>query len=664
MASFAPNTEVSSGREYDFKGAEPNLGIATAIKGVTRIAGDAIDAGYQLVVDDIQQRAFKGEDAIQQNLFATSDLAAAQSSTTNAGVARPEELVRGVGKMQQLKNAYTKGAITETDYLSSIDVLARKMRSRYGELWSKEIDDAVAGAVSNSANAYRRQLFQEWDANKSASDKAAEEEDKWKWSFVKENAPDLARNPDMIQNPGNYSRGQLLMEANRNKVPRQKAEDAMKEHQINKASGEDTRDNTLKNSKAIVAGYLNTFFDSATTAAMPAFKEKVAKYGEDGNFSPTEIQDLYTSWRTIVPEIEGGVKQIVLEQFPEMPEADKKELYAMGDAMNDFFGNMMTNPKGIGVLDFAGKMRDIAGDSVIQQLTKDNPDFASAIAIKNGMDKVGLGSYFDAQIGEKLTGSVKEPFKTKGSFIGGQILAGEANMNQFTQAVWENKGDSELMKSTLKFIKGAITSPESTPEGRRQAAAVLFSPENVAYMSPQMISPKLATEFFNELSTPEVQQAMIGMKESHPEAWVNYFDWTFDRGFKAVFASEISGTQGAGTILPDVVTKSMGLKYDSTKNQFTFRDPNTLARPTTIAENVAYKHAQDGARTATRLNRWIKRVEPLIKAESLDVNEQLLNMFKANGVEIDGKDNFLGRAASMIQRKYNEENPPEETPSP
>lgn len=676
MASFAPNTGVDPGTEYNFKGAEPNVAIGTLIGGAARIGDDAINAGYKIVKDDIEQRAYEGEDAIQQNLFSTSDLAAAQSSTTTAGIARPEDLTRGMGKMQQLKNAYSKGAITETDYLSSVDVLAKKLRSRYGNLWNKEIDDSVAGAVSNSANAYRRQLFQEWDANKSASDKAAEEEDKWKWSFVKENAPDLARNPDMIQNPGNYSRGQLLMEANRNKVPRQKAEDAMKEHQINKASGEDTRDNTLKNSKAIVAGYLNTFFDSATTAAMPAFKEKVSKYGEDGNFSPTEIQDLYTSWRTIVPEIEGGIKQIVLEQFPEMPEADKKELYAMGDAMNDFFGNMMTNPKGIGVLDFAGKMRDIAGDSVIQQLTKDNPDFASAIAIKNGMDKVGLGSYFDAQIGEKLTGSVKEPFKTKGSFIGGQILAGEANMNQFTQAVWENKGDPELMKSTLKFIKGAITSPESTPEGRRQAAAVLFSPENVAYMSPQMISPRLATEFFNELSTPEVQKEMIAMKKDSPETWVNYYDWIFDRGFNSVFASEINAVTKPDPIFGDIPLKKLNLKYDAGKNQFTYTDPSSLPSPKTGEEaaillpipyaiSVAVrKQIENGAVTATRLNRWIKRVEPLIKAEELDPKEQLLRMFEANGVPLEGKQNLLSSAAALIKKKYDEENPPEETPAP
>jgi len=103
LASFAPNTGVDPGREYDFKGAEPNLGLATLIKGAARISDDAINAGYKLVESDIEQRAIQGEDAIQQNLFATSDLAAAQSSTTNAGVAAPEELSRGVGKMQQLK---------------------------------------------------------------------------------------------------------------------------------------------------------------------------------------------------------------------------------------------------------------------------------------------------------------------------------------------------------------------------------------------------------------------------------------------------------------------------------------------------------------------------------------------------------------------------------
>jgi len=664
LASFAPNTGVDPGREYDFKGAEPNLGLATLIKGAARISDDAINAGYKLVESDIEQRAIQGEDAIQQNLFATSDLAAAQSSTTNAGVAAPEELSRGVGKMQQLKNAYTKGAITETDYLSSVDVLAKKLRSRYGNLWSKEIDNAVAGAVSNSANAYRRQLFQEWDSNKSAADKAAEEEDKWKWQFVKENSADLGRNPDMLSNPEKYSRGELLKEANRNKIPRQKAEDAMKEHSLNKAIGEDTRENSLKNGKTIVGSFLNTFFDSASTAAMPAFKEKVTKYGADGSFSPTEIQDLYTSWRTIVPEIEGGIKQIVLEQFADMPEADKKELYAMGDAMNDFFGNMMTNPKGIGVLDFAGKMRDIAGDAVIQQLFKENPDFASAAAIKNGMDKVGLGPYFDTAIGEKLTGSMSEPFKTKGSFIGGQILAGESNMNQFTQAVWENKGDPELMKSTMKFIKGAITSPESTPEGRRQAANVLFSPENVAYMSPQMISPRLATEFFNELSTPEVQKEMIAMKKDSPETWVNYYDWNFDRGFKAVFASEINAVTKSDPIFGDIALKKLNLKYDAGKNQFTYTDPSSLPAPKTGEEGAIRKQIEDGAVTAIRLNRWIKRVEPLIKAEELDPKEQLLRMFEANGVPLEGKGNLLGSAAAQIKKKYDEENPPEETPAP
>jgi hypothetical protein len=664
LASFAPNTEVSSGREYDFKGAEPNLGIATAIKGVTRIAGDAIDAGYQLVVDDIQQRAFKGEDAIQQNLFATSDLAAAQSSTTNAGVARPEELVRGVGKMQQLKNAYTKGAITETDYLSSIDVLARKMRSRYGELWSKEIDDAVAGAVSNSANAYRRQLFQEWDANKTASDKAAEEEDKWKWQFVKENAVDLSSFPDMLQNPNKYSRGDLIKASLRNRVPRQAVEDALKTHQANKASGEATDESTLKTAKSVVQGFLSTFYDSATTAAMPAFKEKVAKYGADGEYSKDEIQELFTSWRAIAPEIEGGIKQIVLDQFPEMPEASKKEVYAMGEAMNEFFSNMMTSPKGTGVLDFASKMRDIAGDEVIAQLTKGSPDFASAVALTNGMNKVGLGEFFKDDIGLKLKERTPDLFKTKGAFVGGQILAGEANMNEFTQLVWENQKNPKLLKETVDYIKRAIVSPKSTPEGRRHAAKVLFAPENVAYMSPEMVDPRLATEFFNELSTPEVQQTMIKLKDTDPQTWVNYYDWTFDRGFKAVFGSEINNVTKQDPLFGDQVSKGLDMKFDTNRNQFTFKDLKSMAPPKTAEELALRMQIEAGAVTALRLNRWIKRVEPLIKSEGLDPKEQLIDMFVANGVPIDGKQNLLGVAASMIKRKFDEENPPEETPAP
>ncbi len=642
MAKFNPDTGVDPGSQYDFKGAMPNQGFEVALKGSANAVGDFVQSMDTAVTTDINERARAGEESIQDNLFNTADLAVAQSSTTNAGVAEPEDLSRGFGKMQRLKNAYAKGAITESDYLSSIDVLTKSLRSRYGDKWANQIDSAVAGAVSNSANAYRRQLFQEWDAGKTAADKAREKESDRKYNLVKENMQYLYGRSDIIADPDQFGTNEIMHEIMKVKVPQTLTEQALTEFRLAKERGEVTDEDTLKVGKRLASSFLNTIVDQSGASINNTMMTMIQRAKADGTVDKAEKENILAYISSAQPHIEQGLNKLLMsDDFVTMRQKDKDEIVAMGGSVVKMYRDMIFDDK-TGLFAMTANRRAWAAEDAITKAMNLNPDLANTVVMKDAFDKLGMTDYAN-QLAEQYL--IKNPAGTDAPEfrLTGALLVGEKNLNEYIQAAWDAKGDGKKVVEVFKNLRDAVTSENTATKAKAQAASVLFAPENSEFMTSGMVDGALATRIYNELTTGEMVKTMSAMKGTDMVTWDNYYNWVFDPGFKAVFQYEIN------TVLPNA--NNVRLQFNSDTMTFSSKGTVTDPRSARSGQQAVTSEADNFVK---RMNIWIKKVTPILESNGDDVVYEINRIFEANGIaeaKDSEKQSFMQKALEAVVKE-------------
>lgn len=641
MAKFNPDTGVDPGREYDFRGAQANQAGEIALRGSASAVGGFIEAMDTAVTTDINERARAGEESIQDNLFNTADLAVAQSSTTNAGVAQPEDLTRGFGKMRRLKNAYAKGAITESDYLSSIDVLTKNLRNRYGDKWANQIDSAVAGAVSNSANAYRRQLFQEWDAGKTASDKAADRESDRKYQLVKENMDNLYGRSDIIADPDKFSTNEIMHEAMKVRVPRTLMDQQLTQYRLLEEQGKATDTDRLRTGKLMASAFLGTIVDKSGASVNNTMMTMIARAKEDQVVDKKEKEEILAYISSAQPHIEQGLNQMLLKEFPTMKQSDKDEIYAMGQSVVKMYRDMIFDDK-TGLFAMTSNRRAWAAEDAITKGMNLNPDLANTVSMMDAFKSIGMDDYANRLAENYLA---KNPANTDAPEfrITGALLVGEKNLNEYIQAAWDAKGDGKKVIEVFKNLRDAVTSDTTATKAKAQAASVLFAPENSEFMTSGMVDGAMATRIYNELTTGDMVQTMSAMKGTDMVTWDNYYNWVFDPGFKSVFQYEIN------TVLPNADT--VKLKFDSDTMSFSSQKMSSDTRAGRAGEISGQKETENFVK---RMNIWIKKVTPILESNGDDIVFEINRIFEANGIaesKDSEKQSFMQKALEAIVKE-------------
>lgn len=81
----------------------------------------------------------------------------------------PPDAQAGVDRVQQLKEAYAAGGLSQTMYDSQVQSTVQRMRAKYGDQWAPEIDAAVANINGSAANHLRRQVLTDLISAQTAS---------------------------------------------------------------------------------------------------------------------------------------------------------------------------------------------------------------------------------------------------------------------------------------------------------------------------------------------------------------------------------------------------------------------------------------------------------------------------------------------------------------
>lgn len=634
MASFSINTGVSSGREYDFKGAQVNDALGTLLGGSARAVGDVIEAEYKVVNQDIKEAARTQIEAGQESLFPAHDLAAAQSASVPGGIAPPEDLVRGFDKVAKYKNAYEKGALTESDFLANVDVTVRNLRTRYGHQWADEIDAAVGNAVSGSANAYRKQLFNEWDSKKSAADRAADKERTDKLNWVQQNS--IYLKPSSVQNWENMSMEELMLEANPLKISEQSVKNLSAALDLKKKQGEDTKETAEQLAGATIEHVVDTIVNGGELLAL----------GNKIRTSPGNNAEAKDQYMNYIGEARANLelelrKTLTRPEYSSLSKDTKDKYIQQGLEKLKIYEKMFDDTQyGLLALEDS-RLKAVTTDAMTKAM-QDDPELADNVTFYRAIDKMGLSIPLAETISKRFSDkegvflSMADGNAVKAA---GNILIGNKSLADTMRMISKAKADPKILGGTVRAIKDIVLHPKTDVETKGDIIKRLFDP-NDSIVSPELATSGLATALFNDFVNPSMVKSMIELKNSDNVAWTHYFDFVTDQSFNALFRNELA------TVSPEI-QKLNSIKFDPNKNQFTF----TPAKTEYNGMKVVNTWEKNTARTVQRLNYWIANVQPLIKAQygsDSNVTEEMIRLLEQSPLAAEGMYNGKGSFGGKI----------------
>lgn len=652
MASkiFNPETRVDSGKEYDFRGMEADRSFGTLLKGAANILDEGIKGGVRSVTQGIQQEAYAEEKNIQDNLFATEKVAAAQASTTAGGQAMPEDLTRGFKEAMRLKEGYMKGHIRESDYLANIDVLSKRMRSKYGLKWQNEIDDAIGAAMSTTANKFRKQLFSEWD--KDASD--ASENSKALRSLVNQYPEHYAAYPEMWQNPENYTREQHLAvigprEAEKWNVTQMRNVASLTDENTDR--GKKAREASLRTDTQHM---MDTLTDVAGRPLLIQLNEKIKEFGKDEHFSKEEKAQLDNFLREAKTQLYAGVNKIMSDPlYMGLDDNVKNSQFAHVDRQIGLF-NSMIHDEHSGVMVANLNKRKRVGEDVYQKWIDTNPNVANITTTYEAARAGGFADLVDEALREQIRtagglGSSDEIEKGITLFGQAMVTGGADRLNEFSEWLYNHPdlADAEgakMFMTGVDMMTKAITDDRTPVITKHRAARALFSPSGRPFLSHQ--DEASAEALYFSIITPGVIGSLKSLKETDALSWQNFRTWAVEEGFNTLFK------QDADTIVGE---NGGNVRFDATTLSFSQTTKRPSGSGSGRAGGMALGQWDMVQARLQKLNRWVQRIRPVIEADGQEPTEVLRKLFEERSFKTERS------AADSLVNRYLKSLPAEET---
>jgi hypothetical protein len=220
----------------------------------------------------------------------------------------------------------------------------------------------------------------------------------------------------------------------------------------------------------------------------------------------------------------------------------------------------------------------------------------------------------------------------------GQAIVGPDTLNQFSEFLYLNP-DSNTEEGTKMFVQGvdmtvkALVDDRTPEETQRRAARALFNPDNRMFLRhwsgvTNATGMSQREQLYYHIITPGVIGTMSNLKSLDSDAWQNFYTWSIDESFDVLFKTDID------QIVADRDLE--GVTFNNQTNLFELKAKPTQAtrgsEDTRRVEQKAHdRHWQQTKSTLTKINRWIKRAQPIMEAEGIPVGEQLRRVFETRG---------------------------------
>lgn len=662
MSIFNPN--LNTGADPSYLGysreTEGNKALATAVKGFGSLAIEKVVAVDEALSERAKEATKAGIAEVQAGTGAAGAIApvdpieaptpedveaAADSETsvfggeTNAAEVAPE-IAQGGKEAERLTSAYKAGKISPTMYWGRMNTLAKRLKAQYPG-YGDQIDKTFQGTVGQiPANAFAQ-------AQRSAVTKIASEQNKEEkrfQSFVQQSLLKGYLPVDYYQRmeKGNPYTQMEVYEHVRGKAATEfKVEQEKDRLAIATSTGnlveEDAIGVTQNDLNTTVNGLLNDTFNKDIVAKI----EEAARKGK--TVTPQEKDQLRQAFGVLRAKAEqtiearmrkptaNGHTYYSMLKDPGKAKAIKEQALAPLDSLerlleDDNFGLMAAQ------LNSTKAIQQQAELNVLSQ-----PYFATVDAIK----KNGGGDLVLAQT-LKNPSFVKmgdDAMKSVVSSISSEQAAGilkplAQQLKDVNKSPRATKADKSLASRTvIGNAVIALTSKNTTQVAQDTAAQDMFGQGNSNFLAHFPYNQRV--EVYGSFVNPTVTKSMLEVKARRPELWANYKRWAED-SFIALQKTNISNVQEGISERSNVK-----VEWDATTNQFKsslteagIRDQeNRKANRDSLISGVERQLSTDVHNATVDLNRGIKALEDILKADGGDVSGRIMQLLQAAGLD-------------------------------
>lgn len=677
MAEFNPRFKQSNDPSYI--GYSKETSGSTAVSGLIKgISGTAI-TGIN-TIDEINTENIKAEIAGASVGTGGAPSPAAPVADPLAGTEEPvdgaidvfgeeknsatvPEIAQGTARGQKLTQAYKQGKISPTAYWGQMAALSKSLKARYAG-YSEVIDRQFQGVTGQvPANALAETQRKELLKNAAS----ASSEEKQFNSFIKSNIQYLPADYfDRIKAGKPYSQLETYSAVHKTRSTEHNLNYEKDKLALAHASGNLVEEEAIGQAQ----NTLNTRADSilsavATAPLIDAIQQAQAK---GATVSPQEKEQIRVSFGQLKLKIED-----TLESELRKPTSDGKQT----------FYSLIRDPGKVKAI----KEQALARVNYYQQLIEDNnfgllgATLNNAKAIQDDATNKLLSSdpYFSLQDAATKNGGgplLNEHFADQ-SLVTTKNRAGKAVMDLMMAQI--AAGKPKPMVDALKEImaqpisaedkkaqaRGAIQtnitamiSPNATSTSAATAAENLYGKGNANFLAHFPASQQ--TEMYTKLVSEPVTDKMLNLRSSRPDVWNGYVNWA-KGSFLALQRSN------AATIQEGVANReNVNVTWDPTTNQFSTElteagkaDQRRKAGGTdSLISGFERAFAEDTDSAVTAMNKQIKVLEKVLKANGGNVSQEIANLLGTLDIKMmtPKQQTFFQRARQAIDTELN---PPE-----
>jgi hypothetical protein len=649
MADFGIDASVNV---PDFTGASRGFTSGTEVfAGLFKDVGDlgvtAVKVADQNNVQNQTQQIEEGVSSILNDFgFRTEG---------NNSTGTPTELQGYAKQLANTHKAFNSGALKESNFSIRIDALSRRVRAQYPG-YSAEIDTIINQTLGRStANDLRKTLVSEWEAEQSGMD-AADKQYRSDLSQARENGalynvfPEFDR---LVAEGKEPSKEEVYYKLGQYYGDKERIEQGQRKLQYEEANNKATVRTRVETAYEDVAQVSNQIIKTGTSGTdfQNLMKNLTNKQAKD--WTEAELQEVTGAYA----QLEANAKVQVLERlnnpaYNKLTKSQRDELVSRALEPLSIMKEAITQ-KDVGLINVFKTM----GDTV---MAKDVSDF-----LKLSGEKGDLLSTTARKV--KVANSVFGPEATQMWLLGNS----EANDSQ-------NAALDALMKSSLAsgtpikdiIAKGKevnpdqvdgnktrevidtsiklLTSPSVPQKGKEAVVESLFGAGNAGFLDK--FSTKTDSRYgrsermmaFEKMMSPETTAAVLAASKNNPELLEKYKN-TMGSAFTSLFKGDIDNVVSV-TQFSDYIS----FNYNQVSKQFEAVSKGKSGAifgsgvlPVDVS-NIFYGlneqwKVSSGKKSMDNLNRYLRMLDPAMKAAGLETDAALVELFTTSGAIGGGK---------------------------
>jgi hypothetical protein len=644
MAEFLPPSKGSSDPSYIGFSRETsgNTALPNAIKGVSDLVGTGVRVYDEHIRNKLAVDLKAGVAGVNETVVPKSANEEVQESedeeegdavdlfSTDQTSSNPD-ISRGGTQASRLTSAYRQGKLSSTAYWGKMAALSKELKARYPG-YADEVDKQFQGHTgqipANALAASRRKEY-------TASVASVNSEEKMFNRFVQTNIGYL---------PADYF--QRVKEGN----PYDKLEVY---ETVAKRKARDLENNAIKDNLSIAANQGNLTQENAVGAASDALNsrasailsnvtskqlvDKITQAQASGaSVSPQELEQVRAAWGLLrikaeqaleeelrKPNSDGGYTWYSLIKDPSKVKAIREQALQQFDSLQ----NMLDNK------DFGSFAATLNANKAMEASTKNEllkrpfwrfMDAAASMGNRELLSVMMTKPGFMSTMGQEAKASL--------DMLTAQMAAGDKTpmATQIQQVQQSTKGNKEDAKRVTREVIAnnivSLTSDKATMSAKEAAAERMFGQGNENILT-KVANTTQRKELYNRMVSPIVTKSMAEVRQTKPELWSNYVNWS-KQSFLALQKANIQTMQ-------EGVENRENIDIEWSGNRFVVK--NLQPKKGSLISGVENAMQDTTVMAVSDLNKQIALLEEVLKVDGGDVSAELSTLFGAMGIDTNAQ---------------------------